>query len=458
MAQTLRKNNVASILLYNPISGHGHLDGWMAMFAAILPTCGYTVYCLTPDTEALLLRLRQKGMEQHPGITILPWQVSFNKFSPSYPLTQWRHFKELVYYLSNTYGNRLEGSRITSDMPFLRRCKKRLLQLLIRRPMRLSTPPDKEDDYFSPEDLGRRVKNALKILPTNRYFLFNMYMDMYRTDKASWKKFSKHCALPWTGIRFVPEPEPREAYYALSTLRGMCFMDEMRSHAYSAALPGKHFANLPDIADASLPDDPPPAVQTIVGRAAGRKVVFMGGSIDGRKNINQWYKLIRQADPQRFFFAQIGEIHYGTCTQEEQNILHELSSVPPENFFMIDKYLTDERDFNACIAASDVIFAVYKNFRISSNMLGKAAAFEKPILVSDLYLMGENVRHYGLGAAVPEDDPVVILAALERLIQTPPAPENYAAYNIAHNEEALGQALEEFFTACLHKRTENNLT
>jgi hypothetical protein len=455
-----------NIILYNPISGHGHLDGWLAMFAAILLRREYTVYCLTPDTEALLLRLRQRNLEQHPNIVILPLPDTSYYAPPEYYI----HFLNRLRGLSNTYVNRLEGSRITPDMPFKQRSKKRLAQLLvppayavfdaIRRFMQFLTPSagvpqpiaDGEAGHLSPDDWGRRMKKALQTLPSRRYFLFNMYMDMYRTDQSSWKEFALHCPLPWAGIRFVPAPVPCEAYYALPNLRGMCFLNEELCQVYSKALPGKHFACLPDVTDASLPPVPSPMAQVITERAVGRKVVLMGGSIGHQKNITQWRELIRQADPQRFFFAQIGEIHYGTFSEEEQSILRDLAAAPPENFFMVDAFLTDERDFNACINASDIIFAVYRDFRISSNMPGKAAAFDKPILVSDRYLMGERVRQYNLGAAVPEDNAMAILAALERLVRTPPSPENFAAYRAAHSEEAMGQALEKFLGACLQDK------
>ena len=449
-------------MLYNPISGHGHLDSWLAMFMIILLKRGYVVRCFTPDTEALLLRLKQRGMERHPNATILPLPVL--TFSS-------RNFKKYLINrlraLRNTYVNRLEGSRITPEMPFSLRFKKRLARLLvppaytffsaIRRFVPFLTQSvvltqsatDNEVGFFSPGDWGRQMKTVRSALPPGRYFLFNMYMDMYRTDKANWKEFARNCRLPWAGIRFVPSPTPREAYYDLPTLKGMCFLDEALCRAYSMVLPIKRFVCLPDVTSAALPDVTPPVAQVITERANGRKVVFMGGSIGGQKNIKQWRELIRRADPLRFFFAQIGEIHYNTCSQEERDILRNLAVTPPENFFMLEEYLADERDFNACIAAADAIFAVYKDFRISSNMPGKAAAFDKPIIVSDKYLMGEAVKHYGLGASIPEDDAAAILAALERVVETPQPQENFAAYRSNHNEEAMGQALEKFLDDCI---------
>ena len=463
------------ILLYNPISGHGHMDEWHAMFASILLQRGYTVYCFTFDTEALLSRLRQRGMEQHPNVAILPCPDPYYASTPAH--APGRHFKERVYNslrgISSTYVKRLQGSHTIPDMPWMRRCKKRLAQLLlppvytvfaaIRQSTRFEPSvgvtqavSDAEAGYLSPEDWGRRMKNTLQTLPPGRYFLFNMFMDMYKTDKSSWKEFARHCRLPWSGLRVNPSPMPREAYYALPAMRGMCLLDEALCRTYAAVLPKKRFACLPDVAVATVPTVPPAIARTITRCAAGRKVVFMGGSIGGQKNITQWGELIRLADPQRFFFAQIGEIHYGACSQEEQGILRALAADPPENFFIHERYLPDERDFNACIAASHIIFAVYKDFRNSSNMPGKAAAFAKPILVSDRYLMGERIQHYGLGAAVPEDNATAILAALERLIQSPPAPENFAAYNAEHNEEAMGLALKNYFDACQYDTEREN--
>ena len=73
--------------------------------------------------------------------------------------------------------------------------------------------------------------------------------------------------------------------------------------------------------------------------------------------------------------------------QASKDATHSLLTSPPENFFSHTEYLPDETQFNAIINASDIIFAAYKDFTISSNMPGKAAAFDKPILVSTGYLL-----------------------------------------------------------------------
>ena len=54
--------------------------------------------------------------------------------------------------------------------------------------------------------------------------------------------------------------------------------------------------------------------------------------------------------------------------------------------------IPDESCFNALIAESDLIFAAYKQFTGSSNLLTKAAAFRKPVIVSRGLCMGRRVE------------------------------------------------------------------
>jgi hypothetical protein len=114
----------------------------------------------------------------------------------------------------------------------------------------------------------------------------------------------------------------------------------------------------------------------------------------------------------------------------------------PENLLIHAEYLPDERQFNEVIALSDVLFAVYRKFSISSNMPGKAAAFDKPILVAEGYLMASRVNQYQIGLAVQEDDANQMLQALADLTQSQAVrvvarPEHFAQYRQDFSHEAL---------------------
>lgn len=66
-------NQRPSILLYTPLAGHGHLDGWLAIFAAALAEQGHAVTCLTPDAAALASRLEAKGLAGRRNPALVPW-------------------------------------------------------------------------------------------------------------------------------------------------------------------------------------------------------------------------------------------------------------------------------------------------------------------------------------------------------------------------------------------------
>ncbi|MDO9582620.1 MAG: hypothetical protein Q7J24_05860 [Desulfomicrobium sp.] len=286
-------------------------------------------------------------------------------------------------------------------------------------------------------------------------FLFIMYMDMFKTCIRDWHPLANLVGLPWGGIRFAPRAmkggKPTEEYYGLPGLRGMCLLDEAACRRHQDALPAKVFQFLPDITYSSLPEREPKLVAELRARAAGRAVVFLGGSLDSRKNLADFSRLARMADPTRWFFALVGRVYRDTLSDEDKRELEALAAHDAGNVLLHMDFLDDERDFNAMMHASDILFAVYKGFPYSSNMLSKAAHLRRPILVSDRYLMGELVRRYGIGLVVPEDDPTAALTALEELQARPVPEEAYASYCNDFSAQSLGDALEQFFRLCLRR-------
>ena len=404
----------ACILIYSPLAGHGHLDSWNDMFIGVLLAAGWRVLSLTPDGKQLGERLEAKGVAGLDRLQILTWR----DVRPGIVGRVWRRLRKMLGH-----------------------CARRAGLLKKRRP---SIMPDLEASYLEPFEFAQRVRGATGEARWHPDFVFNMYMDLYRTDTERWKKFEKSFKWPWGGIRFGPRPAPTEGYYGIASCVGMCLLDEAVSARYQQLLPAKVFACLPDITDAVLPDEPTDLVKEINRRAAGRKVVFLGGTIGGNKNLARWIELIALSDPEQWFFLQIGEINFNTLTQADVHALTILEATPPENLLVHPEYLPDERAFNDVIRICDIVFAVYRNFNISSNMLGKAAAFEKPILVAVNYLMGRRVIMYGFGRAVSENVSRQMLAAAIDLVNNPVPVENFAAYRADFSIDNMHETLMAF--------------
>ena len=76
---------------------------------------------------------------------------------------------------------------------------------------------------------------------------------------------------------------------------------------------------------------------------------------------------------------------------------------PPENLIIFNEWLNSEAVFDSLVQQSDYLFAYYRNFKKSSNVLTKGAFYKKPVIVSEKYLMGERVRKYKLGFSLSEE-------------------------------------------------------
>jgi hypothetical protein len=405
-------SGLPSILLYNPISGHGHLDSWNAMFVSILLDAGWRVNAMTPDAQDLMQRLKSKNQARLERLYVLDWNV----LRPSFTQRVLGRLQRMIGIQSRDQNN-------TKDL---------------------------DPRFLDPLEFGRRINASIKKCKWQPSFVFNMYMDMYPSDGTRWLQLESLNTLPWAGIRFVPTPEHSEIYYTQTALKGMCFLDEGVCEQAQRVIPDKVFGYLPDITENALPLTESVLVREIKDKARGRKIVFMGGTIGGNKNLACWYQLIQQADARAFYFVQIGEMFEDTLTSEDVLELAKIKRQCPENLYIKLEYLPDEAMFNELIQTSDIIFAVYRNFKISSNMPGKAAAFSKPILVADGYLMGERVSQYGIGLTVPEGDVDVMLTAMTTLVQKAGSMENqFEHYRRDFSLHAMNQHLIGFLKKCM---------
>jgi len=456
------KTNERCILIYNPISGHGHLDSWNALFVALLLKQGWNVLALTPDVPALMSRLAEKDLATSANLQILQW----NAHSASYGFKEFlRRIWQRWYAFSDRYFYRRSGSEVHQGMSFFTYWRVRLYQWTIPFMYRVSrlfltlyrrrhafsasagVSIDPEQDMVDPRAMATRTKAALKSAKWKPRLALNMYVDTYAKRAEKWSTFVSANSLPWVGICFVPSEDAREGWYASYAFVGMFFLDEDVCLRYRKMFPALQFEYLPDVTEIGLPTSPSALAAEVHRLAAGRIIIFLGGSIGGQKNLARWFEVIALADPARWFFVQVGEIHRSTLTAEDLVALERAQKSPPENLLLHEGYLPDERAFNDLIAACDLIFAVYRDFRISSNMLGKAAHFCKPILVSDRYLMGKRVRQYRIGKTVPEDDATAILEGMEEIAAQPVKKDNFEHYKADFSIQVLETRLKKMFNA-----------
>ena len=93
----------------------------------------------------------------------------------------------------------------------------------------------------------------------------------------------------------------------------------------------------------------------------------------------------------------------------------------------------------------------YVNFPHISNMLSKAAIFEKPIVVSEGHLIAARVREYRLGEVVPQGDDQAVLRAIRAITDDPAGwreriRPRWAEHRERHSKSRLRSVLSELFS------------
>ncbi len=420
------------VLLYNPISNEGHLDSWHVLFIEVFLKAGWGVIPVTHDPRAIQQKLEQKGLFSHPQLL--------------WPEKTWRPTSSTLSTISSLFRR-------------IARRVKRVFQSEAQREQDLLA-----NKFLDPQTFKDTIIKVLSAYPGRTQLIFNMYVDGYLPQSKVWadmvfseaKDSAATASIPWAGLCITPEnlsdqqdSQKLPKYYQLAGYQGTCFLDEALLESYRTHYPTKHFEFLPDITETDLSITPNPIALDIKQRAAGRTIVFMGGSIGKQKNLARWVDMVLNLDPTQWYFVQIGRINVNNLTPADEQALALLKQQQPANLYIHADYLPDETVFNAIIAASDVIFAVYRDFYRSSNMLSKAAYFEKPILVADRCLMGERVTKYEIGLAVPADHAECIQEGLVSLLKLEGLATKFANYRADFNSSEFSRRLDTFAKNCL---------
>jgi hypothetical protein len=218
--------------------------------------------------------------------------------------------------------------------------------------------------------------------------------------------------------------------------RSITIVDEGTVPALTRIL-GEHRAiPWPDFTDQTLPDHPPVLVEEIRQKSRGRPIVSCLGVLDERKNFA--FLLSYALRHPEFFFVFAGPLYLESFSPEKRREIEGMLASVPENILAHTERISGDAEFNSLVNATDVIYAVYKNFANSSNLLNKAAVFQKPIVVAKGFCMAERVEKHHFGEAVWEDDEEALTRSLQRLTQKQPFPrENFISYAKEHSMERL---------------------
>lgn len=411
------------IAVYNPLSGHGHLDSWNAIVVHTLVERGHRVVAITQSPTALWDLLDVRGFDGHSRLRVVP----------------------LAKPRKRPLGVRIGRFVVRSVRDVGRFLARRGVASPARSPARKGGPS------LDPGAIATNVSAACERHDAPDIVLV-MYMDLYRQDASAWRAYDKSSKVPWAGVRFHVAPgkkSPEEGWFRSRAFRGMGFLAEDICSQHARWFPEKQFVCLPEITTHVICPQHSGLVNALTKRARGRKIVFYGGSLGRSKNLSMWSRVVAAMDPREWFFCLVGEVCWDDLLSEDRAVVERLQRELPENVLAHLQYIGVDCVFNALVAKSDVVYAVYRDFPYSSNIITKAAWLEKPVVVSDRFVMGQRVRRYGCGRAVPEDDLDAIVQAIEQASRSATPGEAFASCRAECNEEAMGARLDAWLKACV---------
>jgi glycosyltransferase involved in cell wall biosynthesis len=427
--------NHGSILVVNPVSGRGHLDSWNSMVIGSLLRAGWSIIALTQHPEKLIKDLSINSID-HSKLSFLDFETTMpktlqgNQSALKKLQNHWNFFS-----LENLKSSK--PNKVLGYLYLMTEILMRYVRILRRRYYCVS------DSKLDLSFFHANLQTALEKNNLNPILIFNMFLDYFNINSTdiSTNKISK---LKWAGIRFNPSSEDLKVLGLDTSFQGLFLLDDFEVDLYAASLQDKIIRLMPDITNDSVPSELGLMVENIKNRARGRKIIFIGGVIGGQKNITSWCGLIQEMDPAEWYFVQIGEVILDSFSAKDLIAYIRLLLAIPENVFILDSYIGDESVFNELIIASDVIFAAYRNFSRSSNMLAKAAIFRKPILVSDGGLMGEKVKHYQMGIVVDMDNIGDMKTALNLMRENQGFLTGFQKFCKDINHKSFSGAVEQF--------------
>lgn len=156
----------------------------------------------------------------------------------------------------------------------------------------------------------------------------------------------------------------------------------------------------PDLATNEVHSRPAPLVNKLVRLAEDRPIVGSLGFLQRTKGSGDLARIAERDSVRHIMFAFVGELSVGTFNNADVKRLKSLNE-SLENAFT---HFSAVEEFDDVCRCCDVLYLAYLDFPSSSNMLAKAALFEKPVIVSDGSLMAERTREYRLGEVIPEGD------------------------------------------------------
>lgn len=409
----------------------GHVPTYHKIIVGTLLKLGHSVISLSPDPEDVKNWLQQEKITTF-SLSAIHFQLNARELEKGFTF-----FKKLNNYFINLILFLLIKSRLSENTVAKRR-KYEQSKLIWQR----------ADELVKSLTINKPNEDILVLLP---------YIDhklLVPGITASY--IEKHFAFNWVGLHIssiITEQDLwRSNAFKAINCKGLLVLDENLVVPLKQKIK-KNVWIFPDVTDESVPSGMSEIEKNILQKAAGRTIISVAGFLTPKKNIILLLKVAALAQQYKlpYFFVFAGHFLHDAWSENELLFLDKSSSEQPENIYLYLNRL-NEPELNSIIRSSDIIFAAYRNFNQSSNMLTKATFFNKPVIVSRGYLMEKRVLNFNLGLSVDQDSHEDIINAIKKINTTEwksafNANENVEKYYEFNSRQSVNKVIEEILNS-----------
>ncbi len=281
-------------------------------------------------------------------------------------------------------------------------------------------------------EVQSNIQSAINVCEKNPDLIFFTSLDsLFISARFTCKDLKEFMPFYWSGIYVTPKYLRYKALnflyktlirkdriLACDLCKKIFVLDTGVIPSLKNIYPKKEIVGFPDFINTDVVEQSE-ILDEIKKRSSGKKIIGLFGEISLRKGISLFFETAKLSAQKNlpYFFVCIGRLNLDNTSKEERQILTNLFDQTPENMFTHLKRVENEAEFNTIISSVDIVFAAYKKFFNSSNMLTKSAYFKKPIIVSKGYYMAEVAINYKFGKVLQKDRVENVLTVIDEIFK-----------------------------------------
>lgn len=352
----------------------GHHLSFMQTFCSILIKSNCKVFAIVPEAKKLLPFILEKNGEKSENFIpiedakeFLPTNKKNSEILIAFTqLRRWQHDAKNISKIEKEYDCKV-------DFVFFAWIDYHLGRFLHPMLLNIIFPYKWSGLYFHPYHLRHEPKVLLR--------------------KACWKDF--------------------DSVFLSKNCLGVAIHDLGIKNNFEKRI-GKPVLHFPETANDDSPDLNYELYKKIKEKAGNRLIVGIIGC-EPHKGTLTLVRAAREANVSDFYFAFLGILPQNLFSAQDWHEVNSYIKSEPENAFFHFEPIPEGAKYNAVFSAFDIIYLVYNNFISSSNRLTKAAIFQKLVVAQNNFCVGDDVKNYKLGEAIPPGNPQELLNALQSL-------------------------------------------